>query len=100
MIVIKVSSEAAAEFKKIAAKSDNPEKQMIRIAYGGAGWSGPRLGLALEELKHTNDIVVESAGIKVVYSKDLASYVSGMSIEYSDKWYNKGFRLTGAGGGC
>lgn len=35
--MIKVSSEAAAEFKKIAAKSDNPEKQMIRIAYGGAG---------------------------------------------------------------
>jgi hypothetical protein len=37
MIVVKVSSEAAAEFNKIAAKADHPEKQMIRIAYGGAG---------------------------------------------------------------
>ena len=37
MIVIKVSNEAAVQFKKIAAKANNPESQMMRISYGGAG---------------------------------------------------------------
>ena len=100
MIVIKVSNEAAVEFKKIAAKANNPESQMMRISYGGAGWSGPRLGLALEELKNANDKVVESNGIKIIYIKDLDNYVSGLTLDYSDKWYSKGFRLTGGNMGA
>ncbi len=39
--------------------------------------------------------MVESNGVKVVYSKDLESYLENLSLEYGDKWYNKGFRFTG-----
>ncbi len=35
--MIHVSDQAAEKFKEIAAKSESPEKQMLRISYGGAG---------------------------------------------------------------
>lgn len=35
--MIKVSDIAAEKFKEIAAKAEQPEKQMLRISYGGAG---------------------------------------------------------------
>lgn len=44
---------------------------------------------------------MESNDIKVVFSKDLEDYVSGLTLDYSDSWFNKGFRLSGAGmGSC
>jgi Fe-S cluster assembly iron-binding protein IscA len=59
------------------------------------------LGLALDEQKNDDDLLVEAHGAKVVYSKDLEDYVSGLTLDYGDKWYNKGFRLYGSGyGSC
>lgn len=53
------------------------------------------MGLALDEQKKENDQLVESAGVKVIYSKDLEPYVEHLALDYSDKWYDKGFRLVG-----
>lgn len=36
-MMINVSDQAAEKFKEIAAEADRPEKQMLRISYGGAG---------------------------------------------------------------
>lgn len=55
------------------------------------------MGLALEEQQNEEDILVESNDIKVVFAKDLEDYVSGLTLDYSDSWFNKGFRLSGAG---
>ncbi len=52
--------------------------------------------MALDGLKSENDIIVESEGIKVVYEANLERYVSNVVIDYTDKWYNKGFQLRGA----
>jgi Fe-S cluster assembly iron-binding protein IscA len=35
--MIQVSDAAAAKFREIAAQTDKPEDQMLRISYGGAG---------------------------------------------------------------
>lgn len=98
--MINVSDQAAEKFKEIAAEADRPEKQMLRISYGGAGWGGPRWGLALEELEGENDTVLESNGVKIIYLKDLEGYLSGLTLEYSDEWYNKGFSLSGGQSSC
>ncbi len=59
------------------------------------------MGLALDEQKNEDDFLVESNGTKIVFSKDLENYVKGLTLDYGDKWYNKGFRLFGAGyGSC
>lgn len=59
------------------------------------------MGLALDERKNEDDLIVEENGAKVVYSKDLEDYIKNLTLDYSSKWYNKGFRLHGGGyGSC
>lgn len=41
------------------------------------------------------DAMVKSEGITVVFDRDLEYYVNGAVIDYSDKWYNKGFSIRG-----
>jgi Fe-S cluster assembly iron-binding protein IscA len=68
---------------------------MLRIAFGGFGWGGPRLQLTLDELKNQNDVVVESQGIKVVYNSDIEEYVSSSVVDYSNSWFERGFVIRG-----
>ncbi|HPF19273.1 MAG: hypothetical protein QM215_04175 [Bacillota bacterium] len=50
--------------------------------------------MALEELQNAEDTVVESNSTKVVYTKELEEFIGQMTLDYSDSWFNKGFRLT------
>ena len=52
--------------------------------------------MALAELADENDMTVEFNGTKIVYAKDLDEYINKLTLDYSDQWYNKGFRLTNA----
>lgn len=57
--------------------------------------------LALEESMKEDDMVVESNNVKVVFSKNLQGHVKNTVIDYSDKWYARGFRLLGTSfGSC
>ena len=89
--MIKVSDAAAKKFYEFAAKRENPEELKLRIALCRAGWAGTRLGVALDEHKFGSDIIVESNGVKVAYTRDLADHVKNMRVDYSNKWYYKGF---------
>jgi len=52
--------------------------------------------LALDGRTGENDKIVESDGIKIVYEGYLDRYLDNVVIDYSSKWYNKGFQLRGA----
>ena len=94
--MITVSKEAAEKFEEIRLKSKNPEKTMIRVSFGGYGWGGPKLQLTLDELKNENDVVVESRGVKTIYEDDLETYLRNAVIDYSNKWYERGFIIKGS----
>lgn len=95
--MITVSKEAAEKFEIIRLKAKNSEKAMIRIGFGGFGWGGPKLQLTLDELKNEDDEIVESQGVKVVYESDLEAYLSKVVIDYSNKWFDRGFIIKGSG---
>ena len=95
--MITVSKEAAEKFEQIRLKAKNPDNSMLRIAFGGYGWGGPKLQLTLDELKNEVDVVVESRGIKVIYEADIQAYLSDAVIDYSNKWYERGFVIKGSG---
>jgi Fe-S cluster assembly iron-binding protein IscA len=60
-----------------------------------------RLALTLDELKNDEDVLVEMDGIKIVYDKAIEAYVKNSTVDYSDRWYEKGFILRGPGvGSC
>lgn len=93
--MVKISQLAADKLKETISKQKNPEKVMLRISFGGFGWGGPRLELALDELKNQNDIFVESEGITIVYGSDIDPYVCNSVIDYSNSWFERGFVIRG-----
>ena len=94
--MITVSKDAADKFEEIRLKTKNPGKTMLRVLFEGAGWGGPQLQLTLDELKNEDDVVVESLGIKVVYEADIQSYLSTATIDYSNRWFQRGFVIKGS----
>lgn len=94
--MVKVSEVAAQKLKETIEKQKNPENTMLRIAFGGFGWGGPRLQLTLDELKNSNDVAVESQGITVVYDSAIEQYVSNSVVDYSNSWFERGFVIRGA----
>jgi len=50
------------------------------------------LSIALDEQKE-DDEAVEVAGFKVLIDSDLASNLNNVEIDYSNKWYSKGFTV-------
>jgi len=55
--------------------------------------------LALDESKKENDVLVEMDGSKVVYDENLEPYLKYATVDYSSKWYEKGFVIRGLRGG-
>lgn len=94
--MVKVSEVAAEKLKEILKKKKNSNNQMLRIAFGGFGWGGPRLELTLDELKNPEDVVVESQGITIVYDSDLEDYVHNSVVDYANSWFERGFVIRGA----
>jgi len=95
--MVSITEVAAEKLKKSISEQKNPESTMLRIAFGGYGWGGPQLQLTLDELKDDEDSIVESQGIKIVYSSGLESYVTNAVIDYSNSWYERGFVIKGSG---
>lgn len=95
--MINLTKEAAEKFNEIKQEANNPEKAMLRISFGGYGWGGPKFKLTLDELKRENDIIVESRGLKIIYSSELGDYLEGSIVDYTNNWYNKGFTIKGSG---
>jgi len=93
--MITITDSAIEKFKQSVSKT-NLQNVMLRINYGGIGWGGPSLYLTLDELKQERDTVVEEGGIKMVYNSEIKKYIDNVIIDYSDKWYNRGFIIKGA----
>lgn len=51
--------------------------------------------MSLDETKQKGDVVVKDNGIKIVYTNQIAGHVERATVDYRDKWYDKGFRLVG-----
>jgi len=97
--MITVTEKAAARLEEIIGQEHGKESA-VRLYLSGVGWGGPRLGLALEEsIDEQKDRVVEAAGFKFVFEKDLAAMVEGRVIDYRTGFFRRGFSITPAGSG-
>lgn len=56
--------------------------------------------VTLDELKNDKDIVVEVSGIKVIYDSMLEANVNGITIDYSNRWFNREFSIRGESFSC
>ena len=84
-------TEKAIEMIKEALK-DQEKISAIRVVYNKDGWSGPSLGLVLDEPSE-DDQVFTQEGITYVIGKDLLEQVKPIKVDYVNAPNGNGFYI-------
>jgi iron-sulfur cluster assembly protein len=79
------------------------EVNPIRIFLSQGGWSGPSLGMALDEPKD-DDEVVKNNGFTFLINKELYEQAKPINVDFVDSGWGQGFSISSnlqiGGGGC
>ena len=91
--LIKVSPSAAEKVSSLLTKQNRPQG-VLRVAVVGGGCSGLQYKMDLVDGPANRDIMVESAGVRVVVDPKSALFVSGSLVDFSDDLQKGGFKVT------
>ena len=91
--LVKVTAAAADRVKYLLAKQGRP-LGVLRVAVMGGGCSGLQYKMDLQDGPASRDILVESAGIRVVVDPKSALYVTGSELDYVEALQGGGFKVT------
>ncbi len=91
--LIKVTAKAS---RKLGSLLEQQRRQngALRLAVIGGGCSGLQYKMDLVDGPADRDILVESAGVRVVVDPKSALFVSGSVLDYSDDLQKGGFQVT------
>jgi iron-sulfur cluster assembly accessory protein len=90
--LIKVTASAAKKVGALLTKQGRAQG-VLRVAVVGGGCSGLQYKMDLQDGPANRDILVESAGIKVVVDPKSALYVTGSELDYVDALQEGGFKV-------
>lgn len=90
--LVKVSENAARKVSTLLQRQNRPNG-VLRVAVVGGGCSGLQYKMDLQDGPANRDILVESAGIKVVVDPKSALYVTGSELDYVDALTDGGFKV-------
>jgi len=90
--LIKVSPSAAKKVSTLLTKQGR-SNGVLRVAVVGGGCSGLQYKMDLQDAPANRDILVESAGIKVVVDPKSALYVTGSELDFIDALQDGGFKV-------
>ncbi len=98
--ILTVSDAARAQLSEILSQEADSAGLFLRVFVDGA-----RAAMALDDVQHEDDIVMDFDGLKVVVDFESAPYLTGATIGYQETLMNRGFtienaNLPEAGGGC
>ncbi len=91
--LVKVTESASTKLTSLLTRQGRPQGA-LRVAVIGGGCSGLQYKMDLVNGPANRDIMVESAGVRVVVDPKSALFVSGSLIEYSDDLQKGGFKVT------
>ena len=95
-------TESATQNLKSYMEQNNIESA-LRIAIMSGGWSGPSLGLALDEPKE-NDEKYEQDGLTFLVDNNLIDTCGTIKVDFIDAGMRSGFSISSekplGGGGC
>jgi iron-sulfur cluster assembly accessory protein len=81
--LVKLTSNAAQKVSSLLTKQGRPNG-VLRVAVLGGGCSGLQYKMDLQDAPANRDILVESAGVRVVVDPKSALYVTGSELDYLD----------------
>jgi iron-sulfur cluster assembly accessory protein len=81
--LIKLTPSAATKVGSLLTKQGRPNG-VLRVAVVGGGCSGLQYKMDLQDGPANRDILVETAGVRVVVDPKSALYVTGSELDYLD----------------
>ena len=90
--LVRVTASAAKKVGALLTRQGRPNG-VLRVAVVGGGCSGLQYKMDLQDGPANRDILVESAGIKVVVDPKSALYVSGSELDYVEALQGGGFKV-------
>ncbi len=90
--MIKLTSNAAHKVQTLLQRQGRPSG-VLRVAVVGGGCSGLQYKMDLQDGPASRDILVESAGVRVVVDPKSALYVTGSELDYIDALQDGGFKV-------
>ena len=91
--LVRVTASAAKKVGSLLTRQGRPDG-VLRVAVVGGGCSGLQYKMDLQDGPANRDILVQSAGIKVVVDPKSALYVSGSELDYVEALQGGGFKVT------
>jgi iron-sulfur cluster assembly protein len=90
--LIKVTGNAAKKVSTLLTRQGRANG-VLRVAVIGGGCSGLQYKMDLQDGPANRDIMVESAGIRVVVDPKSALYVTGSELDYVEALQDGGFKV-------
>src|SRR5258708_24514999 len=91
-ITLTVTEQAAVEVRKFMAEEKvSAETAGLRIAVLPGGCSGFKYSLNIEERPLEDDLVLESAGVRLFVDGFSAQYLNGVRLDYKSNFQESGF---------
>jgi len=90
--LIKVTASAAKKVSSLLTKQGRANG-VLRVAVVGGGCSGLQYKMDLQDAPASRDIMVDTAGIKVVVDPKSALYVTGSELDFVDALQDGGFKV-------
>ncbi|HTV43594.1 MAG TPA: iron-sulfur cluster assembly accessory protein [Candidatus Sulfotelmatobacter sp.] len=81
--LVKLTSAAGQKVSSLLTKQGRPNG-VLRMSVVGGGCSGLQYKMDLQDAPASRDILVESAGVRVVVDPKSALYVTGSELDYLD----------------
>ena len=91
--LVKVTEAASTKLTSLLTRQGRPGGA-LRVAVIGGGCSGLQYKMDLVDGPANRDIVVPTAGVRVVIDPKSALFVSGSVLDYSDDLQKGGFKVT------
>jgi iron-sulfur cluster assembly accessory protein len=92
--LIRLLPAASDRLRSLLRKQGREETGALRVAVVGGGCSGLQYKMDLVDGPADRDILVESAGVRVVIDPKSALFVTGSELDFSDDLQNGGFKVS------
>jgi iron-sulfur cluster assembly protein len=102
-VTVNLTDRAAEQVRQFMQQEQvSPETAGLRVSVLPGGCSGFKYGLVIDEKPIEDDIVTETAGVRVFVDPFSAQYLNGTNIDYVTSMQGAGFTFTNPNstGGC
>ena len=90
--VVSLTPVAQSRLKELLTKEANPQLA-LRVFVSGGGCSGMQYGMAFDDQRRADDLVIENEGVQILVDDFSVSYIRGSEIDYVDSLMGAGFTV-------